>query len=117
MNNLDILIYIKNKLFDKLNNFNNLDNDSLLILYSILIILICLFYIIYIFSFVIAPSIFDAIKDILPVRIKEILIKLININRKVSVPFVILSFITLIIGLLFVVLFLSVVFIFKSLLN
>jgi len=95
-------------------NIDNLDNQSYLILYSILIILICIIYIFYIFSFVIAPSIFDAIKDILPIRIKDYLTKLININRKVSVPFVILSFIMLIFGLFFAVLFLSIVFLFKS---
>jgi len=111
---INLINFIVNRILWLINNYNVLDNQLKLIINCILIILICFVYIFYIFSFVIAPSIFDAIKDILPIRIKDYLIKLININRKVSVPFVILSFIMLIIGLLFVLFFLSIAVIFKS---
>jgi hypothetical protein len=104
-----------NPLIDKIQSFlNNLDNQSQLILISILIIILCFVYILYIFSFIIAPSIFDVIKDHLPIRVKTFLIKLININRKLSVPFIILSFICLIISLLFAVIFLSIVLISRT---
>jgi hypothetical protein len=83
-----------------INKINNLDIDSQIIIYSVLLLLICLFYILYIFSFIIAPSIFDVIKDHLPIKFNNLIIKFININRKISVPFIILSFISLILCLL-----------------
>jgi hypothetical protein len=93
-----------NKLQFIINNFDSLDDQYKLILISILILLIS---IIYIISFILAPSIFNAIKDILPIRVQTFLIKLININRKISVPFVILSSIMVIFSLLLVIFFLS----------
>lgn len=103
-----------NKVLSFINNYNNLDNQSKLIVSCIIMILIIIIYFIYIFSFVVAPSIFDTIKDILPIKLKNFFIKFININRKISVPFVILSFIMIILTLFFVIFFLSIAVIFKS---
>jgi hypothetical protein len=97
-----------------INNFDNLDTNLKLIIYCILILFICIFYIIYIFSFVVSPLIFDTIKDILPLKIKNFLVKFININRKISVPFVIMNFIITIFILLLVIFSLSTIIIFKS---
>jgi hypothetical protein len=101
---------LDNQLINKIQSFiNNMDNQTLLIVISISIIILCFAYIIYIFSFIVTPLLFDAIKDFLPIKIKDYLIKLIKINRKISVPFVILSFVMLVIGLFFAVSFLSLV--------
>jgi hypothetical protein len=89
-----------NKFNSFINSFDNIDDQYKLIFISILILLICFIYILYIFSFVIAPSIFDVIKDHLPIKFNNLIIKFININRKISVPFIILSFISLILCLL-----------------
>jgi predicted PurR-regulated permease PerM len=100
-----------------INNYNNLDNNDQLIIISILIILICFIYLIYIFFFIVAPSILDAVKDILPGRLKEFLIKFVNVNRRISVPFVLLSFFMILFGLFFAIFFLSTAVIFKSFIN
>jgi len=105
------------KILSLINNYNNLDNNDQLIILSILIILICFIYFIYIFFFIVAPSIFDTVKDYLPIRFKNYMVKFININRKISVPFVILSFIMIVIGLSFAIFFLSIAVIFKSLIK
>src|SRR5215471_1440975 len=107
-----------NKIFIKIQSFidyfNNLDDESKFILLSIIMIAICLFYVIYMFFFMISPALFNTIKDILPIKIKNFMVKFININRIISVPFVILSFICIIIGLSCTILNLSILFIFKS---
>jgi hypothetical protein len=91
-----------NKILELMKEIQNLDIDSQIILSCAMILLISFIYLGYIVSFIIAPSIFDAIKDHLHIRIKEFLIKFININRKLSVPFVILSFLLLVFSILFV---------------
>ena len=100
-----------NSLYDNwlslMNKINNLDIDSQIVIYSILLLILCFVYILYIFSFILAPSIFDVIKDLLPIKIKNLMVKFISINRKISVPFVILSAIMLIFCLLVVIIFLT----------
>jgi hypothetical protein len=104
-----------NKYYSLIDKFHNLDIDSQLIILSIILVIFGIIYIIYIFSYIISPSIFDAIKDILPIKIKNFMIKFINVNRKLSIPFVILSFIMVIICLLVAILALSVIIYFNNL--
>ena len=78
------------KIYSFTNNFNinNLDIDSRILVLSILLLVISIYFTVYMFFFVVSPLLFDAIKDHLPIKLKNFMIKFININRKISVPFV-----------------------------
>ena len=102
------------KLQSIINNFDYYDTDSKLIIISIILILLCFFFIIYIFSFVVSFLILDLIKNHLPLTLKTFLLRFININRKLSIPFVIISFIMMVIALFFATLFLSTIIYFKK---
>jgi hypothetical protein len=65
------------------------------------------------FFFVVSPLIFDIIKNYLPIRLRDFMVKFISFNRKISVPFVILSFICIIFSLLLVILALAIIIYFK----
>jgi len=96
-----------NKILSFINNLHNLDIDSQLIMFCVILLLINFIYFAYIISFIVAPSIFDIIKDYLPIKVKEFLIKYISINRKISIPFVILCSIFMAFTLLFVIFILT----------
>jgi hypothetical protein len=91
-----------------INKIQNLDIDSQIVIFSILLLIICFIYILYIFFFVISPSLFDAIKNILPLKLKHFMVKFININRALSVPFIILSFLLLLFCLLLAIFLLTI---------
>jgi len=54
-----------------MNKIYTLDIDSKIVIFAIIMLIACLIYIIYIFFFIVSPSIFDAIKDYLPIKIKN----------------------------------------------
>ena len=103
-----------NKVLSSIDKIQGLDIDSQILVFCIIILLINFIYFAYIFFFIVAPSIFNAIENILPVKIKSYLMKFININRKISIPFVILSAIFMAFSLLSVILILTVVVILNN---
>ena len=104
---------INDYLFSLINKISTLDTESQVVIYAIIILIGSLVYLTYIFIFMVSPSIFDAIKDILPIKIKTTIVKYIKFNRVISVPFVILSFIMVILLLLIVIFSLTVLVYFK----
>jgi len=103
-----------NKILSLMDQYHNLDIDSRMMVLSILLLLIVVYFTVYIFFFIVSPLIFDAIKDILPIKIKNFMVRFININRKISVPFVILGFICIIIPVLVIILALAVIVYFNN---
>jgi len=104
---------INDYLFSLINKISTLDTDSQLIIYSIIILICSIFYLTYIFIFMVSPSILNAIKDILPIRIKNFIIKSYKINRVLNVPFIILNFIMVVVLILLVIFLLTVLVYFK----
>ena len=97
-----------------INNFDSLDSEIKILFCIIGLLLLSFIYIIYIFVFVVSPLIIDLMKDHLPLRLKTYLLKFVEFNRKISIPFVIFSFIMIIFILSFSVYFLSaVIYLFK----
>jgi hypothetical protein len=81
---------------------------------SIFLLVIIVYFTIYLFIFVISPLIFDLIKDHLPIKVKDFMVKFISFNRKLSVPFVILGFIVIIVCSLAIILALSIIVYFRT---
>jgi hypothetical protein len=65
------------------------------------------------FLFVVSPLLFETIKEYLPIKIKNLMVKLIKFNRIITVPFIILSFVIIIVCSLVVILALAVILYFK----
>jgi len=105
------------KIYSFINNFdiNLFDIDTQLLIYCFLLLLSAGFFIFYLFFFVVSPSIFNTIKDILPIKVKEYLISYINFNRKISVPFVIIGFICIVICWFIVIISLGIIIYLKYL--
>ena len=104
-----------NKILSIMNKFHNLDIDPQILILSILLLAISIYFTIYMFFFVVSPLLFDTIKDIFPIKVKNYMVKFISFNRKISVPFVILSFIIIIMCLSVVILALAIIVYFNYL--
>jgi hypothetical protein len=103
-----------NKIQPIINNYENLNIDSQILVLSMFLLVVGIYFTIYIFIFIVSPLMFDAIKDHLPIKVKNFMIKFISINRKVSVPFVILCFIVIVCSLSLVIAALGIIVYFNS---
>jgi hypothetical protein len=104
-----------NKINSLANNYENLDINTQMLILSILLLAAVLYFTVYIFIFVVSPLIFDIIKNHLPLRLREFIIRYMNFNRKISIPFIILGFIVIVVCVLVVILALVVIVYFRTL--